>query len=406
MLPQLPEDVSLLLSTLNNHGYEAYIVGGCVRDSLMGRTPHDWDLTTSATPEEVKTCFPHTVDTGLAHGTVTVVLHQNNYEITTYRVEGDYEDCRHPSYVSFTRNLAEDLLRRDFTINAIAYHPAEGLIDLFGGQKDIENKVIRGVGNPDQRFQEDALRMLRAIRFASQLDFTIEPVTRNALQKNAALIQKISGERIREELGKALQNPYPSRLCLLWESSLLPYLFGEDAAEQLHHAQQSILDTLARLPPGTALAFAAFLDPLPDMVAKAFLKKLKFDNQTLRTIRTLLSERQTELSPDPTSVRRLLSRLGIKRGIALFTLKQAQGNPNAPACLAEAERIFSRGDCLTIGDLAISGADLLAPGDPQGKALGDTLQALLDQVLAHPEINQRPLLLSLATSALSGQKSF
>ena len=144
MLPQLPEDVSLLLSTLNNHGYEAYIVGGCVRDSLMGRTPHDWDLTTSATPEEVKTCFPHTVDTGLAHGTVTVVLHQNNYEITTYRVEGDYEDCRHPSYVSFTRNLAEDLLRRDFTINAIAYHPAEGLIDLFGGQKDIENKVIPG----------------------------------------------------------------------------------------------------------------------------------------------------------------------------------------------------------------------------------------------------------------------
>ena len=195
----LPEDVNALLQTLNNGGYEAYIVGGCVRDSILGRIPQDWDITTSALPEQTKALFPHTFDTGIQHGTITVVLNKTNYEITTYRIDGDYADGRHPDEVSFTSNLEEDLLRRDFTMNAIAYHPAEGFRDPFGGQEDISRSLIRGVGEPAKRFQEDALRMLRCVRFAAQLGFQVDDATYTALQENAALIEKISVERIHEE---------------------------------------------------------------------------------------------------------------------------------------------------------------------------------------------------------------
>ena len=211
----LPEDVNALLQTLNNGGYEAYIVGGCVRDSILGRIPQDWDITTSALPEQTKALFSHTFDTGIQHGTITVVLNKTNYEITTYRIDGDYADGRHPDQVSFTSNLEEDLLRRDFTMNAIAYHPAEGFRDPFGGQEDISRSLIRGVGEPAKRFQEDALRMLRCVRFAAQLGFQVDDATYTALQENAALIEKISVERIHEELDKLWKSPFPEKLSLL-----------------------------------------------------------------------------------------------------------------------------------------------------------------------------------------------
>lgn len=198
----IPQDAVWILNKLNEGGHEAYIVGGCVRDSILGRMPQDWDITTSALPEEIKTIFDHTFDTGIKHGTITVVLHHENYEVTTYRIDGEYADCRHPDEVSFTKKLNEDLLRRDFTMNAIAYHPKEGFRDPFHGQEDIAAGIIRGVGEPAKRFQEDALRMLRCVRFSAQLGFAIDPETWAALCANTALIQKISAERIREELQK------------------------------------------------------------------------------------------------------------------------------------------------------------------------------------------------------------
>lgn len=399
MTPKLPEDVTKILDTINKSGQEAYIVGGCVRDCLMGISPHDWDITTSATPEEVKALFGHTVDTGLAHGTVTVVLHQTNYEITTYRVEGDYTDCRHPSSVSFTRDLHEDLLRRDFTMNAIAYHPSEGFVDLFGGQEDIAAKTIRGVGEANERFQEDALRMLRAVRFATQLDFSIEADTFLALQKNAPLIEKISGERIREELGKTLKNPYHHRLNLLWQSGLLPHLLGKDAPLVLEK-ETSIIQSLSCLAPHTACAFALFLWPLPFASAKKVLAKWKFDNKTLRTMQTILQEKELPLENNVVFVRRLASRLGVDHCRALLLAKEALGEANAKEDLALLDAIEQNGDCLTVGQLALSGNDLMEMGFAQGKPLGDALRALLEEVLLCPAHNSREWLLSFAKTNL------
>ena len=200
----IPEQVNSILESLQKAGYEAYVVGGCVRDALLGREPHDWDITTSALPTEVKNVFPRTVDTGLQHGTVTVLCGGTGYEVTTFRVDGVYEDGRHPKEVTFTPSLKEDLRRRDFTINAMAYNNASGLVDLFGGQQDLENGVVRAVGDPVQRFTEDALRIMRAIRFSAQLGYEIEPGTLKAAEILAPNLQKISSERIREELEKTL----------------------------------------------------------------------------------------------------------------------------------------------------------------------------------------------------------
>ncbi|MBO7631761.1 MAG: CCA tRNA nucleotidyltransferase, partial [Lachnospiraceae bacterium] len=196
----LPENVKRIIRTLETAGFEAYAVGGCVRDALFDRVPQDWDITTSALPEEVKGLFPRTVDTGIEHGTVTIMLGQEGYEVTTYRIDGKYEDCRHPDSVTFTRSLKEDLLRRDFTINAMAYNESTGLVDLFGGIEDLQAGIIRAVGNPTERFSEDALRILRAVRFAAQLGFTIEPETKQAMKTLSGNLKVVSAERIREEL--------------------------------------------------------------------------------------------------------------------------------------------------------------------------------------------------------------
>ena len=212
----IPKDVMYILKSLNEKGYEAYIVGGCVRDAILNMVPKDWDITTSAKPEEVKKCFDKTFDTGIQHGTVTAVINKNNYEITTYRIEDQYDDCRHPNKVYFTDKLTDDLLRRDFTMNAIAYHPDEGFKDPFGGIDDIKIKTIRGVGNPSERFNEDALRMLRAVRFSAQLGFDIENETLEALKQNVSLIKKISVERIREEISKLIKSDFIEKIPLLF----------------------------------------------------------------------------------------------------------------------------------------------------------------------------------------------
>ena len=224
---QLPEQVKFIISELNKNGYEGYIVGGCVRDYLMGIPPHDYDITTSALPEEVKAIFPHTVDTGIEHGTVTVIIDKIGYELTTYRIDGEYKDNRHPEQVIFTDKLAGDLSRRDFTVNAIAYNDQRGYVDMFGGMEDIKKAIIKGVGEPSKRFQEDALRMMRALRFSAQLNFSIEENTMLALKENAQLIKNISIERIREEFFKLIISDHNERLDLLYESGMLPYFLPE-----------------------------------------------------------------------------------------------------------------------------------------------------------------------------------
>ena len=305
----LPEDVNALLQTLNNGGYEAYIVGGCVRDSILGRIPQDWDITTSALPEQTKALFSHTFDTGIQHGTITVVLNKTNYEITTYRIDGDYADGRHPDQVSFTSNLEEDLLRRDFTMNAIAYHPAEGFRDPFGGQEDISRSLIRGVGEPAKRFQEDALRMLRCVRFAAQLGFQVDDATYTALQENAALIEKISVERIHEELDKLWKSPFPEKLSLLLESGLLPHIDGL-LDKRLTALGETLVPQLKAAPVSAPLRWTLVLQSFTEAEAKTFCKKLKFDNATAKQIQTYLRHLSQPIPQTPYEVRKLAGDFG------------------------------------------------------------------------------------------------
>ena len=223
----IPPKVSEILDILHSHGYEAYAVGGCVRDSILARTPDDWDITTSANPEEVKGLFRRTVDTGLQHGTVTVLLGEESFEVTTYRLDGEYEDSRHPREVTFTSSLQEDLKRRDFTINAMAYNRQEGLVDFFGGMADLQRKVIRAVGDPKERFSEDALRIMRAVRFSAQLGFSIERKTYEALRELAPSLVHISAERIQTELVKLLLSEHPEYLEAAWQTGITRVILPE-----------------------------------------------------------------------------------------------------------------------------------------------------------------------------------
>ena len=223
----LPENVSRIIDTLMRAGYEAYAVGGCIRDSLLGREPKDWDITTSASPAEVKALFPKTVDTGIAHGTVTVLLNREGFEVTTYRVDGTYEDFRHPKEVTFTPDLNEDLKRRDFTINAMAYNDTHGLIDAFDGAADLDRKIVRCVGAPKERFSEDALRMMRAVRFGAQLGFTVEEQTRSAICALAPTLKKISAERIQSELVSLLMSDHPEEMRTLYETGITKVILPE-----------------------------------------------------------------------------------------------------------------------------------------------------------------------------------
>lgn len=396
----LPSDAAYILHTLNENGHEAYIVGGCVRDSILGRSPQDWDITTSALPEETKTYFDHTFDTGIQHGTITVVLHKENYEVTTYRVDGEYADCRHPDAVSFTKNLTEDLLRRDFTMNAIAYHPAEGFRDPFHGQEDIAKGIIRGVGEPAKRFQEDALRMLRCVRFAAQLGFSVEGETWAALCANTALIQKISAERIREELEKLWLAPYTEKVPLLWESGLLAQLDSLLSARLIAQSP-AVLHQLAACPKEAVLRWCIVLQGHTPAEGKAFLQKLKCDNHTIRRVTLLLEHLGEDMPAEVYPLRKLLSTIGTEAAEQLLIL-QAILRPASPHAKTKAllEEIYAAGDCLTLKSLQMDGKGLMALGVPHGKALGNMLALLLDTVLQAPEKNTTEALTEITLSLL------
>lgn len=390
--PVLPYDVAWILKKLNENGFEGYIVGGCVRDAIMGISPHDWDMTTSATPQEVKNIFSHTVDTGIKHGTVTVVLNGENYEITTYRVEGDYKDCRHPSHVRFTRDLHEDLLRRDFTMNAIAYCQNEGYVDIFGGIEDIDRKVIRGVGDASERFREDALRMLRAIRFSVQLDFDIEEKTKEALKENAGLIEKISAERIREELTKTITGNALNRLPVLWETGLLKYISLE-LCESLEKNSENVIYQLNGIEKNTAMAYAVFLQYMDIAKAKKVLKSLKFDTKNMRLAETILNNMNVKIETSPSQVRRLASKIGTEALETVYKVRLAGGEGEAEKALENLKKIVQNGDCISVKGLALSGDDLLSLGVEKGKAMGNILNELLEMVLENPQMNKKEILL-------------
>ena len=379
-------DAAFIIEELRKNGFEGHIVGGCVRDALMGTAPHDYDITTSAKPEEVKKIFDHTFDTGIEHGTVTVVLNKANYEVTTFRVDGSYEDCRHPKEVSFTRDLHEDLLRRDFTMNAIAYNPYDGFTDIFGGMEDIKNKIIRGVGEPAERFREDALRMLRAVRFSAQLGFDIEPETRTALMENAGLIKNISSERIREELTKLLLSEYTEKISLLWETGLLGYI-SKRLSKSLQGHEQEILGQFSRCKKIPAVLFAVLTQFVSQSEIKAELSLYKFDNKTLGHILVLNSLAKSEVLSDSLSVRVTAAKYGIENTRLFYFMKQAMGVSDAFCAESTLESEIKAGHCLAVKDMKISGRDLIALGFEPGKRMGEVINAVFGEVLKNPQLN-------------------
>ena len=390
--PVLPQDVVTILEQLNQGGFEAFIVGGCVRDCILGREPQDWDITTSAEPLQVKEIFPYTFDTGIQHGTVTVVLNKENYEVTTYRIESDYDDCRHPNEVFFTKKLQDDLLRRDFTMNAIAYHPFEGFQDYFEGMEDIKKGIIRGVGNAAERFQEDALRMLRAVRFSAQLGFVIEEKTYDALKENGELIEKVSVERIRVELEKLLGGAFSEKIEILWKSGLLAEIYPL-LDVQMKEQGQTILAQIKGAPKDMVVRWTLFLQAMTEKQAKQFFKYFKFDNHTIRAVTLLLKNLKEELPSSPYGLRKKAYEMESFHFTQLLEVKK-QMNPKG--CMDDIQKmwneILERGDCITLKDLQITGADLIDMGMKKGKEIGEVLEELLNLVHREPEKNQGVLL--------------
>ena len=386
---QLPYEVEWVIGKIRDAGYEAFAVGGCVRDTLLGRTPEDWDVTTSARPEAVKAIFERTVDTGLQHGTVTVLKNRKGYEVTTYRIDGEYHDGRHPDSVEFTPDLLEDLKRRDFTINAMAYSHETGIVDEFGGMEDLKAGIVRCVGRPEDRFTEDALRLLRALRFSAQLGFEIEESTYAAIKTIAPNLAKVSKERVQAELTKLLLSAHPERILLLKETGLSVQIVpGFDAV-----FAPALFSELSRLPAEKALRWAGFLLCQREKQAEAVLKGLKMDNETIGNVSRMIEGAKETLPLEKPAVRRAMSRYTPYQLEGALKLKELMGSPDAAEIRRLREEIIRDGDCVSLKDLAVKGRDLLEAGVERGPMVGEILNHLFDLVLLHPEKNDRELLL-------------
>lgn len=389
---QLPYEVEWVIGKIRDAGYEAFAVGGCVRDTLLGRTPEDWDVTTSARPEAVKAIFERTVDTGLQHGTVTVLKNRKGYEVTTYRIDGEYHDGRHPDSVEFTPNLLEDLKRRDFTINAMAYSHETGIVDEFGGMEDLKAGIVRCVGRPEDRFTEDALRLLRALRFSAQLGFEIEESTYAAIKTIAPNLAKVSKERVQAELTKLLLSAHPERILLLKETGLSAQIVpGFDAV-----FAPALFSKLSRLPAEKSLRWAGFLLCQSTKQAEAVLKGLKMDNETIGNVSRMIEGAKETLPLEKPAVRRAMSRYTPYQLEGALKLKELMGSPDAEEIRRLREEIIRDGDCVSLKELAVKGRDLLEAGVERGPMVGEILNHLFDLVLLHPEKNDRELLLKEA----------
>lgn len=424
MTMDMPKNVDTAINLLQSAGFEAYAVGGCVRDSLLGKTPNDWDITTSAKPENMKSVFAdfHCIDTGIKHGTVTVVIVGEPLEITTFRLDGEYEDNRHPKSVTFTSDLGADLGRRDFTVNAMAYSKMTGTVDLFGGQNDLKNKIIRCVGDPDRRFNEDALRILRALRFASALDFEIEEKTAQSLLKNRALLGNISEERIAKELLKLVCGKGAKRILtdfapVLFE--ILPELqpMYKNSHDNPHHCYDIYEHTLIAvesIDPEPTLRFAMLLHDCGKPAVKKFdengvahfyghqrisaeisaqiLARLKVSNKFRDEILFLVSNHDRwELHENTEKMPRYLSKFGLDGVLKLLKVMRADVLAQSPEYryrldqIADAEEIAknlaAQKPCLSLRELQINGRTLMDIGIPQGRKLGAVLAQLLDEVI-------------------------
>lgn len=433
---QLPEKVHQIITTLQEHGYEAYAVGGCVRDSILGREPDDWDITTSAAPLETKALFERTFDTGIEHGTITVLLGKEGFEVTTYRIDGEYEDSRHPKQVAFTRNLREDLLRRDFTINAMAYNEQDGLVDIFGGIEDLQNKTIRCVGNAKERFSEDALRILRAVRFSAQLGFEIEEETKEAIRLLAPNLRNISAERIQVELIKLLVSPHPEKIRDAWELGITEVILPEfdemmkTEQETPHHYLNVGEHTICALKNVRAdkvlrltMLFHDMGKPqrktvdengrahfkghadISEKMTKEVMLRLKFDNDTLRKVTKLVFYHDYRMEAQPKYVRRAMNRIGedlfayyneVRRAdtLAQSEYHQKEKLENLDEVETLYKEIVEKKQCVSLKTLAVTGKDLIAAGMNPGPAIGEMLEHLLALVIEEPELNQKEILLA------------
>lgn len=432
---QLPEKVNTIIQTLQEHGYEAYTVGGCVRDSLLGREPGDWDITTSASPDETKKLFARTVDTGIEHGTVTVLLGKEGFEVTTYRIDGKYEDSRHPTEVIFTRNLREDLLRRDFTINAMAYNDTEGIVDIFGGMDDLKRKIIRCVGNARERFGEDALRIMRGVRFAAQLGFSLEKETKEAMTELAPTLEKISAERIQTELVKLLVSDSPELIREAYHLGITAVILpefdemmrtGQETKYHRYDVGEHTVQAVCNVPPDKVLRLTMLLHDVakPEMKtvdadgtahfkghdirgeqkAKEILRRLKFDNDTIYKVTKLVRWHDYRMPAEKKNVRKAMSKISaelfpmyllVKRAdiLAHSMYRREEELENLSGLQKCYEEIVADHECVSLKQLAVTGTDLIGIGMKPGKQIGEVLNELLRIVLEYPEFNNKEHLL-------------
>ena len=410
----LDPGAAALLDTLHAAGYAAYAVGGCVRDSLLGRTAHDWDLCTSALPQQVMELFgtERCIPTGLQHGTVTIKYGGQLYETTTFRTEGSYTDGRHPDEVQFVPDVREDLARRDFTINAMAYNEAEGLVDPFGGQKDLQNGLLRAVGEPQQRFTEDALRILRLYRFAARFGFALDAATARAARQLAPHLDCISAERIQEELAKLLAAPQPGAYL---EPAVLAVVLPELTPAALE-AAKPVVDACPAGEENLPVRWAALLGALGETDTRRVLKRLRCSNACIEETAVLVretagegvcgsfSEEKASAHPGDIHIRQLLGRYGLCTVERLCALCAALHPQNAPACALAAQRarqLEADGVCCRVSQLAVNGRDLMAAGIPAGPALRRVLETLLDGVIRAEYPNEKPALLAAAQKIIA-----
>lgn len=432
---QLPESVEKIIHTLETAGFEAYAVGGCVRDVLLGLTPDDWDITTSAEPSQVKSLFQKTIDTGIQHGTVTVRMDGKSFEVTTYRIDGKYEDGRHPDEVTFTKSLEEDLKRRDFTINAMAYNGSTGLVDLYGGQEDLEKRVIRCVGDPGERFTEDALRMMRAVRFAAKLDFSIEENTRRAITRLKSNLSKVSAERIQVELTKLITSDHPKKMYDLFDTGLTSVFFPEwDAAmicdQNTKHHMYTVgwhtIHVMENVRPDKVMRLAAMLHDIgkpvvkrpdkkehshfqghpqmSDIMAEKILRRLKYDNDTIHRVRILVRYHDERPALNDITVRRCMNEMDLDFN-DLFELKRADTFAQSEYMREEKFGYIDRFEqlyranldkCTDKSQLAVNGGDLINEGINKGPQMGRIIDKMLDDVLTDPSQNTRENLIPKA----------
>lgn len=438
---QLPKKVSYIIETLAARGFEAYAVGGCIRDSILKKEPDDWDITTSALPCQVKQVFKRTVDTGIQHGTVTVLVEKEGFEVTTYRIDGEYEDNRHPKEVSFTGDLIEDLKRRDFTINAMAYNDEKGLVDAFDGAGDLEKGIICCVGKAQERFEEDALRVLRGIRFAAQLGFSIEDQTKQAMTLLAGNLANISAERIQTELVKLLVSSHPEMLKEAYELGITKVILPEfDSMMPLeqknpHHKYtvgEHTLHALQNIRSDKVLRLAVFFHDMgkpatytvdeegighfydhakeSERLAGVMLRRLKFDNDTRIKVEKLVRWHDCRMMAVGGEIRKTVNKVGEELFLDLLEVMRAdvlaqssylqkEKLDELEKIKKEYENILQRGDCLSIRQLAVNGNDLMQAGIT-GKAIGEKLEWLLERVLEEPSLNTREQLLGLLEEGL------